>query len=65
MPAMSDGAVTASLAAVVLWVARTFLLRVEERFRRMDGGYRRREAALIKTAGWLADARATKPLPRV
>jgi hypothetical protein len=57
---------TSSLIAVMCWLTRGLLKRDDARYRQLDGEYRRREAALIKTVARLSGyPTPTQPLPRL
>lgn len=65
-----SGAIAATAVAGIWWAVLVAVLvlirRDDERYRRLDGEYRRREAALIKTVGRLTGIPTpTRPLPRL
>jgi hypothetical protein len=70
-PVILDVAGTSAAIAAACWLASLLIRRDDDRHRRDDdryrqvaGEYRRREAALIRTAGWLAE-RPTEPMTRL
>jgi hypothetical protein len=56
-------ACTASVIAAVCWLEGWRINDTNERLRRVTNEYRRREAALIKTAAYAAGAQTTGPQP--
>lgn len=55
-------AVAVSALAGVCWLARFLIMRDDARYRKLEGQYRRREAALIRTVARLAGV-PTPPHP--
>jgi hypothetical protein len=63
-PVILDVAGTSAAIAAACWLASLLIRRDDDRYRQVAGEYRRREAALIRTAGWLAE-RPTEPMTRL
>lgn len=58
-------AVASQLTWLVLWLQGRREKRTDERLRELEAGFRRREAALVKTFRLLAGGPTTGPQPRL